>query len=84
MAGRPARTPHAALLSFPKNNVVCAAGLAGEIGPITKYPTEGAIFGRAGLHPSRYRSDKVARCDGSLVLGRNRAQRKVLLVISDN
>jgi transposase len=84
MAARLARTPYVLLLSFPGINVVSAAELAGEMGPIANYPHEGAITGRAGLYPSRYQSDKVDRCDGPLVGRANRALRYVLLLIADN
>jgi transposase len=84
MAARLAQLPYVLLLSFPGINVVSAAELAGELGPIRNYPHEGTITGRAGLYPSRYQSDKVDRCDGPLVGRGNRALRYILLVIADN
>lgn len=84
MAARLARTPYVLLLSFPGINVVTAAELAGEMGPIANYPYDGAITGRAGLFPSRYQSDKVDRSDGPLIGRANRSLRYVLLLIADN
>ncbi len=84
MASRLARTPYVLLLSVPGINVVTAAELAGEMGPLANYLADGAITGRAGLFPSRYQSDKVDRCDGPLVGRGNRSLRYVLLLIADN
>ena len=55
-------------------NVVSAARLVGEAGPIEHYASARAINGRAGLYPSRYQSDEVDHADGSLVR-RPRGQR---------
>jgi transposase len=79
-----ARTPYILLLSFPGINVVSAADLAGEMGPIENYANPKAITGRAGLFPSRYQSDRVDRADGPLVRRANRALRAALLGIADN
>jgi transposase len=84
LAARLVRTPYVLLLSFPGINVVSAAELAGEMGPIANYAGEGAITGRAGLFPSRYQSDKVDRCDGPLVRRANHTLRYTLLLIADN
>jgi transposase len=78
------KTPYVLLLSWPGINVVTAAELAGEMGPIQNYPCDGAITGRAGLFPSRYQSDKVDRNDGPLVSRANHALRYVLLLIAEN
>src|SRR5262249_15057922 len=69
------RTPYLLLLSMPGINVVSAAELAGEMGPIEHYAHSRAITGRAGLFPSRYQSDRVDHSDGPLVRGGNRALR---------
>jgi transposase len=84
LAARLVRTPYVLLLSFPGINVVSAAELAGEMGPIANYAGDGAITGRAGLFPSRYQSDKVDRCDGPLVRRANHTLRFTLLLIADN
>ncbi len=78
------QTPYALLLSFPGINVVTAAELAGEMGPIQNDPRDAAITGRAGLFPSRYQSDKVDRRDGPLVNRANHALRYVRLLIAEN
>lgn len=83
MAARLVRTPYVLLLSFPGINVVLAAELAGEMGPIANYRHDGAITGRAGLYPCRYQSDKVDRSDGPLVPRANRTLRYVLLLIAE-
>ena len=67
MAGFLVKTPYVLLLSVTGINVVSAARLAGEAGPIEHYAAASAINGRAGLYPSRYQSDEVDHPDGSLV-----------------
>ncbi|MEZ6130214.1 MAG: transposase [Planctomycetaceae bacterium] len=52
---------------WPGINVVSAAELAGEMGPIENYASSKSIAGRAGLFPSRYQSDEVDR--GGNLLG---------------
>jgi transposase len=84
LAGLLVQTPYVLLLSFPGINVVTAAELAGEMGPISNYPSAAAIPGRAGLFPSRYQSDKVDRSDGPLVRRANHTLRYVLLLIAEN
>ncbi len=84
MAAHLVRTPYVLLLSFPGINVVSAAELAGEMGPISNYLDDVGITGRAGLYPSRYQSDKVDRCDGPLVSRGNRTLRYILLLIAEN
>ncbi len=84
LAARLARTPYVLLLSFPGINVVSAADLAGEMGPIQHYLSARAISGRAGLRPSRYQSDQVDHANGPLVRCANRKLRATLLAIADN
>jgi transposase len=84
LAGLLARTPYVLLLSVVGINVVSAAELAGEMGPIERYPKARAITGRAGLFPSRYQSDQVDRRDGALVRHANRDLRHAILTIADN
>lgn len=84
IAGRFVHTPYVLLLSFPGVNVVSAADLAGEMGPIENYLTAKAITGRAGLFPSRYQSDRVDRPNGSLVRCANHLLRAAIMTIADN
>jgi transposase len=44
------QTPYVRLMAIPGINVVSAAELAGEMGPITGYPHANAITGRCGLY----------------------------------
>ncbi len=57
---------------FDDLNVVSAADLAGERGPIPHYANGRAISGRAGLPPSHYQSDEVDYANGPLVHCANR------------
>jgi transposase len=66
IAGFLVKTPYLLLMSLPGINVVSAAELAGEMGPIEHYAHARAVTGRAGLFPSRYQSDKIDRADGPL------------------
>jgi transposase len=84
IARRLAQTPYILLLAIPGINVVSAADLAGEAGPITDYANANGLTGRAGLFPSRYQSDRVDRPNGPLVRRANRALRATLLNIADN
>lgn len=84
MAGFLVKTPYVLLLSVTGINVVSAARLAGEAGPIEHYASAGAIKGRAGLYPSRYQSDEVDRADGSLVRQCNRKLRGAAMLIAEN
>ena len=77
------KTPYALLLSHPGINVVSAAELAGEMGPIENYATAKSICGRAGLFPSRYQSDEVDR-GGKLTRFRNARLRAAWMMIADN
>lgn len=78
------RTPYVLLLVIPGINVVSAADLAGELGPISLYPQSSAITGRAGLMPSRYQSDQVDRANGPLHRRANRRLRDALMQVADN
>jgi transposase len=78
------QTPYVLLLGVPGINVVSAAELAGEMGPIERYPTARAITGRAGLFPSRYQSDEVDHPNGKLIRCANRTLRRALMMIADN
>jgi transposase len=77
-------TPYVLLLSLAGVNVLTAAELAGEMGPIANYANAQRITGRAGLFPRRYQSDRVDRADGPLVRVGNRALRGVLMWIANN
>ena len=79
-----AGTPYVLLLACPGVNVVSAAELAGEMGPISNYARGNRISGRAGLYRSRYQSDEVDLQHGPLVRMCNRQLRAVLLLIADN
>lgn len=79
-----ARTPYVLLLSVPGINVVSAAELAGEMGPIGLYASSRSITRRAGLVPSRYQSDRINRADGPLIRQSNRSLRQAILMIADN
>lgn len=84
MAGFLVKTPYVLLLSVTGINVVSAARLAGEAGPIEHYASARAINGRAGLYPSRYQSDEVDRADGSLVRQCNRKLRGAAMLVAEN
>jgi transposase len=84
MAGFLVKTPYVLLLSVTGINVVSAARLAGEAGPIEHYASARAINGRAGLYPSRYQSDEVDHADGSLVRQCNRKLRGAAMLVAEN
>lgn len=84
LAHRIAPTPYVLLLAIPGINVVTAADLAGELGPIALYRDANAITGRAGLVPTRYQSDQVDYANGPLRRRGNRRLRAVLLQTADN
>ena len=84
MAGFLVKTPYVLLLSVTGINVVSAARLAGEAGPIEHYASARAINGRAGLYPSRYQSDEVDHADGSLVRQGNRQLRGAAMLVAEN
>ena len=83
-AGFLVKTPYVLLLSVTGINVVSAARLAGEAGPIEHYASARAINGRAGLYPSRYQSDEVDHADGSLVRQCNRKLRGAAMLVAEN
>ena len=76
-------TEYVLLLSIPGINVVSAAELAGEAGPIANYNSANALKGRAELYPSRHQSDQIDRT-GGLVRCANRSLRFAILLIADN
>jgi len=78
------QTPYVRLLAIPGINVVSAAELAGEMGPMARYANSNAITGRAGLYPSRHQSDQTDNDSGSIVRQANRRLRCVLMRIADN
>jgi transposase len=78
------RTPYIRLLAIPGINVVSAAELAGEMGPIKRYANANAITGRSGLYPSRYQSDQTDLDDGPIIRQANRRLRCALMRIADN
>lgn len=84
LASALADTPYVLLMAFPGINVVSAAELAGEMGPIAHYGNPNAITGRAGLFPRRYQSDTVDLADGRLAHRANRRLRAALMRIADN
>lgn len=84
MASFLVKTPYVLLLSVTGINVVSAARLAGEAGPIEHYATARAINGRAGLYPARYQSDEVDHADGSLIRQCNRKLRGAAMLIAEN
>ena len=77
-------TPYVRLLAIPGINVVSAAELAAEMGPITQYANANAITGRSGLYPSRHQSDQTDHANGPIVRQANRRLRCVLMRIADN
>jgi transposase len=78
------QTPYVLLLSHPGVNVVSAAGLAAEMGPVEHYPHAKSITGRAGIYPSRYQSDEVDNPDGPLVRRANKQLRAAIFLVADN
>ena len=72
LAGDLVQTPYVRLLAIPGINVVSAAELAGEMGPITRYANANAITGRAGLYPSRHQSDQTDNDSGPIIRQANR------------
>ena len=78
------RTPYVRLLAIPGINVVSAAELAGEMGPITNYVNANAITGRSGLYPARHQSDQTDHNSGPLIRQANRRLRAALMRIADN
>jgi len=84
LAGYLVQTPYVRLLAIPGINVVSAAELAGEMGPMTRYANANAITGRCGLYPSRSQSDQTDNDRGPLIRQANRRLRCALMRIADN
>jgi transposase len=84
LAGDLVQTPYVRLLAISGINVVSAAELAGEMGPITRYANANAITGRCGLYPSRYQSDQTDNDRGPIIRQANRRLRGALMRIADN
>lgn len=78
------KTPYVLLLSVTGINVVSAAELAGEAGPIEHYANAAAINGRAGLYPSRYQSDAIDHAGGAVARTCNRRLRAACLTVATN
>jgi hypothetical protein len=78
------QTPYVRLLAIPGINVVSAAELVGEMGPVTRYANANAITGRSGLYPSRHQSDQTDQDSGPIIRQANRRLRCVLMRIADN
>jgi hypothetical protein len=84
LAGYLVNIPYVRLLAIPGINVVSAAELAGEMGPIEHYANANAITGRSGLYPSRYQSDGTDNDSGSIIRQANHRLRCVLMRIAEN
>jgi len=84
LAGDVVQTPYVRLMAIPGINVVSAAELAAEMGPISGYANANAITGRAGLFPSRYQSDQTDNDRGPIIRQANRRLRCALMRIADN
>ena len=84
LAGDLVQTPYVRLLAISGINVVTAADLAAEMGPITRYANANAITGRAGLYPSRYQSDRTDHDSGPIIRQANRRLRCALMRIAEN
>ncbi|HID22746.1 MAG TPA: IS110 family transposase [Planctomycetaceae bacterium] len=84
LAGDLVQTPYIRLLAIPGINVVSAAELAGEMGPITRYANANSITGRCGLYPSRYQSDQTDNAHGPTIRQANRRIRCALMRVADN
>ena len=76
------KTPYVLLMISRGINVVSAASLAGEAGPIKHYVSPRAINGRAGLYPSRYQSDQVD-CQGGLARVANCSLRAACMMMAE-
>jgi len=82
IAGLLVKTPWVLMMSHPGINVISAAELAAETGPIEHYASAKAISGRAGLFPSRYQSDGVDR-GGNLSRFRNGRMRAAWMLTAE-
>lgn len=78
------RTPYVRLMAIPGINVLSAADLGAEMGPISGYANANAITGRAGLFPSRHQSDQTDNDRGAIIRQANRRLRCVLMRVADN
>jgi transposase len=78
------QTPYVLLLSHPGINVVSAAELAGEMGPIANYAGPRSITGRAGLFPSRYQTHRTDLSHGRIIRCSNRRLRATLMMVAEN
>ena len=85
LAGDLVQTPYIRLLAIPGINVVSAAELAAEMGPITQYANSNAITGRSRALPVTLskRSTRTGTA-GPIVRHANRRLRCVLMRIADN
>ncbi len=83
LASELVQTPYVRLMAISGINVVSAADLAGEMGPISGYANANAITGRSGLYPSRYQSDQTDT-SGPIIRNANRRLRCALMRIADN
>ncbi len=83
LAGELVQTPYVRLMAIPGINVVSAADLAGEMGPINGYANANAITGRSGLYPSRHQSDQTDT-SGPIICTANRRLRCALMRVADN
>lgn len=77
------KTRYVRLLALPGINVVLAAELAGEMGPISRYANANAITGRAGLFPSRRQSDQTDQ-SGPIIRQCNRRLRSALMRVAES
>jgi transposase len=77
------KAPYVLLLSVTGINVVSAATLAGEAGPIEHYASASALKGRAGLYPGRYQSDNVD-VKTSVARNCNRRLRAAAMMMAEN
>jgi serine/threonine protein kinase len=77
------QTPCALIASHPGINLISAAELAAETGPVENYTSAKAIIDRAGLFPSRYQSDGVDR-GGNRSRFRNGRMRAAWLLAAEN
>jgi hypothetical protein len=84
LASDAVQTPYIRLMAIAGINLVSAAELAAEMGPISGYANANSITGRAGLFPSRHQSDQTDNADGELIRQANRRLRCVLMGIADN
>ena len=84
LAGDLAATFYVRLMAIPGINVVSAAELAGEMGPIAHYANANAITGRSGIYPSRSQSDQTDNNRGPIIRHSNRRLRAALMRIADN